>query len=589
MRFLPCCLLLLIAPAAVADDWALVAETSGFRETSDHAATQRYIERLAEASDAMTLTRFGRSAQGRPMTAVTVATGDRAARGGKAVVVIQNAIHAGEVDGKDASLMLLRDLMQGEHPEILAGVVLHVIPIYNVDGHERVSPFNRANQNGPVAGMGFRTTTNGRDLNRDHLKLDTQEAQQMISWVASQRPHLHVDDHVTNGVDHDWTFTWSWAEAPQIDATLGAWLDANMPPVMERVEAAGYRTGPYVSLVDRNDPTQGINSGVNDPHFATGYWPLRHVPSILVENHSYKPYRDRVMANYHFLVALLKRVAAERASLIEAVATAERRMVARGRSDAEPSELVLRWKVVDTGDTVDWPVYEWYREMSPALGVPIVKYRRGEVRQTEVPWLHRLEPAVTVARPRGYLIEAGWPAIEERLRVHGVRFRTLNKGLELDVETIRVSDPRPDARSRPTYQGRHLIEMDVSRQVERREVERGALWVPADQPLFEIAAQLLEPEAPDSLISWGILSSVFERKEYIESALLDRFVPDLLQNPEIAAEWEKALEDESFASNPGARWMWWYRRTPYWDERVGLMPAYRVMAPHDKLVRARAD
>ena len=206
---------------------------------------------------------YGTSGEGRAMPFVVVSrekafTGRKAQRLGKPVVLIQNGIHAGEIEGKDASLLLLRDLALGRHAEVLDAVTLVVLPIYNVDGHERISPFNRPNQDGPQQGMGFRTTTNGLDLNRDYLKISSEEARSLIALVNDWRPHLHVDDHVTDGIDMDWVLTWSWAEAPQAPAPVDAWLRAHMPAVLAATEKAGAQGGPLRRPGRPQRPRQGV-------------------------------------------------------------------------------------------------------------------------------------------------------------------------------------------------------------------------------------------------------------------------------------------------------------------------------------------
>jgi len=192
----------------------------------------------------------------------------------------------------------------------------------------------------------------------------------------------------------------------------------------------------------------------------------------------------------------------------------------------------------------------------------------------EVPWYHRPKVALSLPRPRGYLVLPGWPQIEQRLRTHGLRTETLSKPMEIEVETIRVSDPKFAARP---YQGLHSVQATAERKTERRRIPAGALWVPADQPDFAIAVQLFEPEAPDSLLAWGLLSSVFERKEYIDNRVLEGLVAGMMKDPKIAAEYQAAMKDEAFAKDPFARYLWWYRRTPYWDETIGLLPIYRLM------------
>jgi hypothetical protein len=140
---------------------------------------------------------------------------------------------------------------------------------------------------------------------------------------------------------------------------------------------------------------------------------------------------------------------------------------------------------------------------------------------------------------------------------------------------MRVASPQF---AQSPYQGLTRVTAQVARAAERRKIPAGALWVPADQPDFEVAVQLLEPEAPDSLLSWGLLSTVFEQKEYIDSRVLDRLAAEMLEDPRTAEAWQAALRDEKLASDPFARYLWWYRRTPYWDETVGLVPVFRVMA-----------
>jgi hypothetical protein len=146
----------------------------------------------------------------------------------------------------------------------------------------------------------------------------------------------------------------------------------------------------------------------------------------------------------------------------------------------------------------------------------------------------------------------------------------------LEVETLRLSAPRVDPRS---YQGLFRTRAEVQRQTEHREVPAGSLWIPADQPDFEVAVQLFEPEAPDSLLSWGLLATVFERREYIGMRELEELARRMLDDPATRREWEAALGDEAFAGDVGRRYEWWYRRTPYWDELVGLMPVMRLMHP----------
>jgi hypothetical protein len=479
--------------------------------------------------------------------------------------------------------MLLRELVLGQHPEILDAMTLLLVPIYNVDGHERVSRYNRSQQDGPEEGMGFRTNGRGLDLNRDHVKLESAEARALVGLFNAWRPHLHVDNHVSDGFDHAWEIGVATAEAPQAAPSVDAWARATLPAVTEATYKAGHPIGPYLELLSSEDPAQGAITPPYRPRYSTGYFGLRNRPSILIETHSHKPYRTRVLANHAWMVALLREVARLPNALVEAVDAAERRTVEMGKAGATPSDAVLSYgpdrddPAADTGapDHVRVPIYKWSTIKSVVTDKPLVVYERGNLRETDLPWYHTPRVAQAVSRPRGYVVLPGWPTIEDRVRAHGLRVEKFASAVETEVETIRVSEPK--FASAP-YQGATAVtSMKVERRVERRRIPAGAIWIPADQPDFEIAVQLLEPDAADSLMAWGLMSTIFERKEWIDGPELERIATEMLKDSKVKAQWEKALADPTFAKDAAARYEWWSRRTPYWDESIGLMPVYRAM------------
>jgi Zinc carboxypeptidase len=568
------------AEPTVPAEWLTKAEASAFRATSSYDETLAFLRRLEARLPQMRLSFYGTSAEGRPLPVVVLSrekafTAAEARRLPRPIILIVNGIHAGEIDGKDSCLMILRDLALGQRQELLDAATVLIVPIYNVDGHERVSRFNRPNQDGPALGMGFRTTASGLDLNRDHMKLATVEARALVGLFNEWRPHLHVDDHVSNGFDHAWVVGYAHAEASQTAAPVHTWLTAHFPAVVAATARAGHGIGPYLGLRNESDLAAGFESPPALPRFSTGYFTLRNRASILVETHSYKPYRDRVLGNRDFLIALIAEVGKDPDSLKTAVEEAEAATVARGREGAPISDVALTF-LLDMPDTIHVPLYEWRSEPSVVTGQPFPRQRRGTARPAEFPWLHGPKPARAVPRPRGYLVLPGWPQIEQSLRGHGLRVESVQEPAEIEVETSRLSSPRLAPQ---TYQGlTQVTSVEVARRLERRRFPAGTLWIPADQPDFEVAAHLLEPEAPDSLLAWGLLSSVFERKEYIDLPVLEDLAVDMLKDPGVAAEWQAALKDEAFAKDAQARQLWWYRRTPYWDETVGLLPAFRVMA-----------
>jgi len=560
------------------DHWTK-AELNAFRGTPSYDETLEFLRRLEKTSPYLSLSFYGTSAQGRPMPLLVASkekafTPEAAAKAGKPVVLVLNGIHSGEIDGKDACLILLRDMALGNRPDLLDALTLLVVPIYNVDGHERSSKWARPNQDGPVDGMGFRTTAQGLDLNRDFLKADAPETRALLSLVAAWDPDLFVDDHVTDGSDAQVTVTASWGAEPATPEPLRAWLDTVVRPALAEVEEKGWKTSPYIEWVDPLDPAKGIDAGPTEPRYGTCYMPLRSIPSVLVEMHALKPYGERVRANAAFLSALLSRVGRDATPLKEARAAAKK----AARSAPAGSPYVLAG-ATDTSrpEPIDFPGYAWEQVVSPVTGRPRLVYDPSKPVSVPMPFYRHAKATVTAPRPAAYLVPAGWPAIEEKLAAHGVRFTKLPEARTLAVGTYRASDSKLAASS---YQGRVRVSAKVARAVEPRTVPAGSLYVPLDDPLAPVAIHLLEPEGPDSLFSWGELSAVLESKEYIDTRVLEPLAAKMLkEDPKLAAEWEAKLKDPAFAADARARHRFFYARTPYWDETLGLLPVYRLDAP----------
>ena len=561
-------------------------ELNAFRGTPSYEETLSFLRRLEKTSPYLSLSFYGTSAEGRPMPLLVASkdkafTPEAAAKSGKPVVLVLNGIHPGEPDGKDACLILLRDLALGNRPDLLDTLTLLVVPIYNVDGHERVSKWNRPNQDGPVDGTGFRTTTQGYDLNRDFLKADAPETRALLSLVSAWDPDLFVDDHVTDGSDAQATLTVSYGGEPATPEPLRAWLETAVRPALAEVEEAGWKTAPYIEWLDPLDPPKGIDLGPTEPRYATGYMPLRAIPSILVEMHALKPYGERVRANEAFLSALLSRVGREPRPLKDARAVAE----AAARRAPVGSPFVLAAET-DTArpEKIDFPGFAWSQVVSPVTGRPRLVYDRATPMSIPMPVYRHAKATVTTTRPAAYLVPAGWPRIEEKLAAHGIRFTKLTQPRTLSVGTYRASDPKLES---APYQGRVRVSAKIAKATERRTVPAGSLYVPLDTPLAPVVMHLLEPEGPDSLFAWGELSAALEMKEYIDTRVLDPLAEKLLkEDPKLAAAWEAKLKDPKFAADSRARYRFFYSRTPYWDETVGLLPLFRLEAPLNQLPAA---
>jgi murein tripeptide amidase MpaA len=258
-------------------DWQTFFEKSGGLETPRYDETMRYLQRLDNASPALRVTSFGTSPLGRKNPLVIIDKDEKFSapkvrKTGKAIVLIQAGIHAGEIDGKDAMLMLLRDmLIDGKYGDVLDRVTILFMPFFNVDGHERVSPYNRINQNGPKE-MGWRVSAQNLNLNRDYIKADAPEMRDWLAVFNDWLPDLFIDCHVTDGADYRHVVTYAIDLSQNVAEPVRRWsADVYMPYLRSEMAKAGFPTSPYVFPVDDLDFTKGITAIPAPPRFSTEF------------------------------------------------------------------------------------------------------------------------------------------------------------------------------------------------------------------------------------------------------------------------------------------------------------------------------
>ncbi|PKP88946.1 MAG: carboxypeptidase [Alphaproteobacteria bacterium HGW-Alphaproteobacteria-17] len=551
---------------AAGDPWITPAEQSGFAETPDYAATRAWLDRLvASAPQLLSIERFGTTAEGRELYFVRASKGGA----GKPVLLVQAGIHAGEIDGKDAGMMLLRDIAHRGKHRLLDQADLVFVPIFNADGHERSGPWNRPNQRGPRS-MGWRTTAQNLNLNRDYLKADAPEMQAMLALINRIDPALYLDLHVTDGTDHQYDVAYAFAGWRGLYANspaIGRWLDTKLRPAMDAaLTRAGHTPGLYVSALDNRDPEKGIRHDPDTPRFSTGYGDFRRLPTVLVETHSLKPYRQRVLGTY-VLVEEALRLAGQEGAALRAAIDADRA--------ARPRDMVVKWKPrTDPLYTVDFK------------GIAHERYRSAASGRDEIRWLGRpvaqqmpvfgSEPDRRVRLPAAWWVPATAPQVIERLKVHGIAFETIDAPRRMTLDMVRIEDPKLGAAS----EGHVPLSAAGYRHEQRSETfPAGSVRVPADQPLGLLAAAMLEPESADSLLAWNFFPGMLQRTEYIEAyaiaPLADRM---LAEDAALRREFEaKLAADPAFAADGNARLAWFYARTPYYDERYLLYPVGREL------------
>ncbi|HET8797060.1 MAG TPA: M14 family metallopeptidase [Thermoanaerobaculia bacterium] len=557
----------LVVPAS--DPWITPSETTGLKTTPRYDETVAYLRRLVAASPYLRLVSLGRSPEGRDVWMVIASkekafTPEAMKKTRKPVVLAQAGIHAGEIDGKDAGLMLLRDMtVRGTKRDLLDGAHFLFVPIFNVDGHERFSRFTRINQRGPEE-SGWRTSAQNYNLNRDYMKADAPEMRAMLRAIGTWQPDLYVDLHVTDGADYQYDITFGWNEEAGYSPAVATWLRETLRPGIDGALAKmGHIPGP---LIFTDDPLSGIASGQADPRLSTGYGDARHMATILVENHSLKPYDQRVLGTYVFLEQLLRTVARETASL-------------RAATDADRARNMERVPLAwgspsgQTPERIDVRGIASRRTLSPVSGGVRVEWL-GKPATTSAPFVKATEVTASVTRPKAYWIPAAWSHVAQWLDLHGIVYEKIAAPRELDVTMLRLSDPKFGATQ---FEGHVRVTAGETREPRRERFPAGSLRVATDQPLGTLAVLLLEPSSPDSLFQWGFFHSILSRTEYVEAYIMEAMAEKMLaEDPRLAEEFREKLEsDETFRGDPQARLQWFYRRTPFYDERALLYPIAR--------------
>ena len=577
------------APGAVEPvaTWATPAEASDFARTPRLAETMAFFHRLDAASPQVVVQRFGTSPEGRAMEAVIVSkdgvtTPDAAHASGKPVVLIQAAIHPGENEGKDVLMALARDLtVSGKHADLVDAAVLVLVPVFNVDGHERFGPYNRINQNGPEA-MGWRGTATRRNLNRDYAKADTPEMRAWLALWNAWRPDLLVDMHNTNGADYQYAMTWAFETAQNIEAPLAEWqrrfFDGEVKPALA---GQGWPVAFYVSLKTPDRIEAGLTEGASGPRFSVGYAAAVNRPGLLVETHMLKDFRTRVAVNEALLVELLRALERDGDALQQAVAQADARRFAEGES------IPLAFGLADDTTTIDFLGVASTRTHSEVSGAEWVQYDPDKPVTLSLPVQRTVTVTAQAAAPAAYVVPPGWHEVVERLQAHGIAMSRIEE--ETRATTARYRFGQAQWAPRP-FEGRHAITA-VGHQDERGPdvLPAGSWLVPMDQPKARLAALLLEPASPDSFLRWGFFDAIFEDKEYAEPRVMEGMARRMLaEDPALKAEFEaKLASDPAFAADSAARLRFFYVRTPYFDSEYGRDPVRRLDGAALRTIKAR--
>jgi len=563
-----------------APDLTTVSERSGFTATGRYDETIALCAAYQEAyPKQVRCIDFGVTPEGRPMKAlVATSTGaftpEAAKKQGLPVTLMQGGIHAGEIDGKDAGFLALREVLEGRAAKgALDKQVFIFVPVFNVDGHERFGKWNRPNQRGPVE-MGWRTTAQNLNLNRDYLKADAPEMQAMLGLVNAWDPLTYVDLHATNGAKFQHDISIQVEPVYSGDTQFrkaGLALRTNV--IKDIAKEGSTPQSYYMSFVKQDDPMSGFMDGVSDPRFSTGYFQLRNRMAMLVETHSWKEYPVRVRITRNTIVSVLDQVAKNGKDWLQAAYAADARAAKLGNQP-----VALSYKASDKTEMVNFNGYEYTRKPSEVSGALMTRYDESKPQVWRVPLRQDIVADFEITAPRaGYVVPAAYAAIVgEKLRQHGVAFRQLDKGVErYAAETFRADKATlADA----SVEGHQRLTVEGKWKPESRAIAPGSLFVPIAQPKARLVVAMLEPQAPDSLLAWGTFNTAFERKEYMEDYVAEDVArAQMAADPAVAQAFQERLDsDPAFARSPQARLEFFAKRHSSYDERLNLYPVLRA-------------
>ncbi len=557
-------------------EWLTYYEKSNFLETPRYDESVEYSKQLASASEFIHYASIGVSPQGRDIPVLIIDKNNNfnpeaVKNSGNAILFIEACIHPGESEGKDAGFMLIRDIIIHEkYPELLENTTVLFIPILNVDGHERFSPYSRINQNGPKE-MGWRTTAQNYNMNRDFVKADSPEMRYWLKFFNQWMPDMFIDIHTTDGADYEYSLTYAMHNMGDMSIEHTNWQNNYLTKVEKKLEKDDVLIFPYVSFRRWHDPRSGLVRRTASPRFSTGYLASQNRPALLVETHMLKDYKTRVDATYHLLRHTIEIIDKEHKDLQEI----------NQKADIEAAKLAGKEFTLDyytsqhDSTTVKFKGVDYDIVTSDLTNGDWIQFR-DKPKEYELVLFEKLMKGETVDLPEAYIIPVEWSDVIDRLQLHGIEFKVLDKDKKMNVSSYKFSNVQF---ANFPFEGRQMVRNFNYETINiEKEFKKGSVIVPVNQRSAKLIAHLLEPAGPDSFIRWGFFNTIFERKEYVETYVMEKMAREMIKdNPELKIQFEKAVEENpELYSNQWAKLYWFFERTPYWDQQKDVYPVGRI-------------
>ena len=487
----------------------------------------------------------------------------------KAVILLNNGIHAGEPDGIDASMQLFRDLALGK---IIApkNTVIVCIPVYNIGGVLNRNSTSRANQDGPEI-YGFRGNARNYDLNRDFIKTDTRNTKSFVEIFHKINPDIFIDNHVSNGADYQYKLTYIMTQHNKLGTVLGNFLNTEMmPSLVSNLQKKGIETTPYVNAFAVT-PDKGFAQYFESPRYATGYTSLFNTIGFVVETHMLKKYAERVKVTYEYMRSAI--------DYTDTNYTKIKQLRLKNEEQYKPQKsYTIKWEI-DTTKAIPFSFlgYEASYKKSEVTTGNRLFYDRTKPFKKEVLFTKEYKSTKEIIIPAAYIIPKGfWPVIE-LLKSNGIQMQQIKKDTLIEVESYKIADFKT---TNSAYEGHYLHRnTTTASQIKKMAFTKGDYIISTAQKGIKYLLETLEPEAVDSFFNWNFFDTILQQKEgYSEYVFEDTATQILKENPKLKAELEqKKQSDTNFSKSPEAQLDWVYKHSVYYENAHLQYPVYRIL------------
>jgi dipeptidyl-peptidase-4 len=483
-----------------------VAEKSEFKSTSDYSDVIFFIDKLKKSSPYIRVENIAVSTEGRDIPLLII--GNPLPKSpadlesdNRIVLYVQANIHAGEVEGKEATLMYARDLLNEKNSAILKDVVILICPLFNPDGNEKITPLNRTYQNGPLNGVGVRYNGQFLDLNRDAMKAESPEVSGVITNVFNRwDPSVFMDCHTTNGSYHVEPVTFTWMVNPNGDNSLISYMRNKMMPEMSKNLLSRYKVENcfYGEFFDMMEPDKGWVLDASEPRYMSNYFGIRNRLGILNENYVYADYKSRVLGCYYLIHSLVDYASVHKSEIRDLLTEVDKKTIARGLHPAVTDSFAIEYKVRPAPEKVT--IRTWEADLVTGENGRKSYKKSDRQKDVTIPYYIDYYATKSVRLPFAYLINTSDPSISGLLRKHGVKIEKLRENSKVEVLRFEISELKGASRLNQghytnTVSGRYLIDTV--------DFPAGTIMVRTAQPLANLAAYLLEPQSNDGMLVWN--------------------------------------------------------------------------------------